>query len=179
MKTTTVVAGAALVMLAACSTSPMQSNAGGASGPKAVANLAPTKGNQASGTVTFTQRGNKVVVAGDITGLAPGAHGFHIHDKGDCSADDATSAGGHYNPMGKPHAGPGTTERHAGDMPMINADASGKATLNSELDVVTIGGGAADIVGRAVIVHKDADDYKTQPTGNSGARVACGVIRSS
>jgi Cu-Zn family superoxide dismutase len=150
-----------------------------AQGPAAVATLEPTKGNSTGGTVTFTQKGDKVTVAAKITGLAPGQHGFHLHEKGDCSSDDGMSAGGHFNPGGKPHGNPGAPDHHAGDMPMLEADASGNASLTADLDAVTIGGGAADIVGKAVIVHKDPDDFKTQPTGNSGARVACGVIRKS
>jgi len=147
-----------------------------ASAPGATATLAGTAGNQASGTVTFEQSGDKVRVVAKVSGLSPGAHGFHIHEKGDCSAPDAMSAGGHFNPAGKPHGDPAGTDHHGGDMPMLNADANGNATLDAMIDTVTIGEGAGDIVGRAVVVHKDADDFKTQPTGNSGARVACGVI---
>jgi superoxide dismutase, Cu-Zn family len=148
-------------------------------GPRATAKLEPTKGNAANGTVTFTQKGDKVVVDAKVAGLAPGSHGFHIHEKGDCSSGDGMSAGGHFNPRGKPHAMPSTADRHAGDMPMLVADAAGNATLVVELDVITIGGGDTDIVGRGLIVHKDPDDFTTQPTGNSGARVACGVITRS
>lgn len=149
------------------------------SGPTAVADLAPTAGNAVKGIVTFTQKGDKVVVVGKVSGLAPGAHGFHIHEKGDCNSTDGMSAGGHFNPMSKPHAHPSTMDRHAGDMPMLTADSAGNATLTAELDVITIGSGVADVVGKGVIVHKDPDDFKTQPTGNSGARLACGVIRKS
>jgi Cu-Zn family superoxide dismutase len=149
------------------------------SGPSAVADLAPTAGNTAKGTVTFTQKGDKVAVVASVSGLAPGNHGFHVHEKGDCSAPDGTSAGGHFNPMGKPHAQPTTMDRHAGDMPMLAADSAGNATFTAELDVITVGGGVTDVIGKSVIVHKDPDDFKTQPTGNSGARVACGVIRKS
>ena len=149
------------------------------SGPSAVADLAPTAGNTAKGTVTFTQKGDKVIVHAMVSGLAAGTHGFHIHEKGDCSSADGTSAGGHFNPLGKPHSYPTVEDRHAGDMPMLAADSTGNAVLDGELDVITIGGGPTDIVGKALIVHKDADDFKTQPTGNSGARVACGVIRKS
>jgi Cu-Zn family superoxide dismutase len=147
------------------------------SGPSATALLEATKGNTTGGTVNFVQKGDKVAVTARVSGLTPGSHGFHIHEKGDCSSGDGMSAGGHFNPQGKPHAHPTTADRHAGDMPMLVADASGNATLSVELDVVTIGAGATDIVGRGLIVHKDPDDFKTQPTGNSGARVACGVIR--
>lgn len=150
-----------------------------AAGPAAATTLAPTQGNATKGTVTFAQKGNKVVVVAKVSGLTPGPHGFHIHEKGDCSSPDAMSAGGHFNPTGKPHAHPSTTERHAGDMPMLVADASGNASMTTELDVITIGSGATDIVGKAVIVHTDPDDFKTQPTGNAGGRVACGVIRRS
>jgi Cu-Zn family superoxide dismutase len=89
------------------------------------------------------------------------------------------SAGGHFNPESKPHGNPAAGDHHAGDMPQLEADASGAATLDVTLDTLTIGDGARGIVGRAVVVHKDADDFKTQPTGNSGARVACGVITAS
>jgi Cu-Zn family superoxide dismutase len=148
-------------------------------GPAAVATLETTKGNATSGSVSFVQKADKVLVTAKVSGLSPGAHGFHIHDKGDCSSGDGMSAAGHFNPQAKPHAHPTTADRHAGDMPMLQANASGEATLVVELDVITIGTGANDIVGRAVIVHKDPDDFTTQPTGNSGARVACGVIRKA
>ena len=144
--------------------------------PAATARLEPTKGNTANGTVKFEQKGDKVVVAARVAGLTPGQHGFHIHEKGDCSSGDGMSAGGHFNPRGKPHAMPSTPDRHAGDLPMLVADGNGNAELRVELDVITIGGGDTDIVGRGLIVHKDPDDFRTQPTGNSGARVACGVI---
>ncbi len=148
-----------------------------ASGPSATATLEPTKGNTAGGKVDFVQKGGKVFVTASVSGLAPGQHGFHIHEKGDCGSGDGMSAGGHFNPTGKPHGSPSSPDHHAGDMPTLVADGYGNATLSAELDAVTIGSGAADIVGKAVIVHKDPDDFKTQPTGNSGARVACGVIR--
>jgi Cu-Zn family superoxide dismutase len=150
-----------------------------AAAQSATATLAPTAGNIAAGTGSFTQKGDKVTVTAKASGLAPGGHGFHIHEKGDCSAPDGMSAGGHFNPTGKPHGSPATPDHHAGDMPMLQADASGNAILTADLDVIRIGGGAPDIVGKSIIVHKDADDFKTQPTGNSGARVACGVITKS
>ena len=149
-------------------------------GIRAVATLEPTKGNAAVGTVEFIQRGNSVFVVADVLGLSAGPHGFHIHDKGDCSSGDGMSAGGHFNPGGKQHGSPLMPSHHAGDMPMLLAEPSGKASLRTEVEGVTVGDGAAtDIVGRAVIVHKDPDDLTTQPTGNSGARVACGVVRRS
>jgi Cu-Zn family superoxide dismutase len=145
----------------------------------ATAILAGTKGNTVSGTVDFTTKGRKVLVTARISGLSPGSHGFHIHEKGDCSSGDGLSAGGHFNPASQPHAHPSTMTRHAGDMPMLVADSNGNASLSVELDVMTVGSGPNDIVGRGLIVHKDPDDFKTQPTGNSGARVACGVIRKA
>ena len=148
-----------------------------AQGPAAVATLEPTKGNSTAGTVTFTQKGNKVTVAAKVTGLAPGQHGFHLHEKGDCSSGDGMSAKGHFNPEGKPHGNPGSPERHAGDMPMLRADASGNAKLDTQLDIMTVTPGPASVVGRGLIVHADPDDFKTQPTGNAGARLACAVIQ--
>jgi Cu-Zn family superoxide dismutase len=145
----------------------------------ATATIAPTAGNTAKGTVTFTQKGDNVTVTARLSGLAPGGHGFHVHEKGDCSAPDATSAGGHFNPTGKQHGAPDAADHHAGDMPMLQADASGNATLTTDIAGLNIGGGSADIVGKSVVVHKDPDDYKTQPAGNSGARIGCGVIQKS
>ena len=160
------------MLLAGCATTP--------SGPSAVAVLEPTKGNTAGGKVTFLQKGDKVIVVAQVSGLTPGAHGFHIHEKEDCSSGDGMSAGGHFNPQGKPHGNPGDAEHHAGDMPMLAADGYGDAKLTAELAVITVDSGAAtNLIGKSVIVHQDADDYKKQPTGNSGARVACGVIRTA
>ena len=142
----------------------------------AIAALRPTAGNTTAGTVTFTQTGDKVAINANVSGLAPGPHGFHIHEKGDCSAADAMSAGGHFNPGGKPHGDPASPDHHAGDLPQLMADANGNATLPADLSGIALGDGANDIIGKAVVVHKDADDFKTQPAGNSGARIACGVI---
>jgi Cu-Zn family superoxide dismutase len=146
-----------------------------ASAQVAEAKLEPTKGSAAKGTVTFSEAGGKLTVVARVTGLAPGSHGFHVHEKGDCSAPDGMSAGGHFNPATQPHGDPKKGAHHAGDMPMLVADGSGKAELTAELTGVTLSG-ASGYVGRAVIVHADPDDFTTQPTGNSGARVACGVI---
>ena len=141
-----------------------------------VATLKPTLGNAAAGTVFFAQEGGDVVLRGRITGLgANQEHGFHVHEKGDCSSDDATSAGGHLNPGGKRH-GPQNGEHHAGDLPSIQADANGAATVRARVAGTLLGAGAEDIAGKALVVHASPDDYTTQPTGNSGARIACGVI---
>jgi Cu-Zn family superoxide dismutase len=140
--------------------------------------LAATKGNEAAGTLDLTVAGDAVKVTGSITGLkADTEHGFHIHEKGDCSAPDAESAGGHFNPASQPHGDPNGATHHAGDIPNVKADAEGTAQVDAVVNGVTMGdGGANDIVGKAFIVHQKADDYKTQPSGNSGKRIACGVI---
>jgi len=152
---------------------------GTGSGPTAVAKLEPTKGNSAKGTVTFTQVGDKVRVVANLSGLKAGSpHGFHVHEKGDCSSGDGMSAGGHYNPAGKPH-GSLSTDHHAGDMPNITADSSGNASVNVEVPGLSIGSGSADIVGKGLIVHRDPDDYTSQPAGNAGPRIACAVIMKS
>src|SRR5712664_1106518 len=148
--------------------------------PKATANVEPTKGNKAGGTVNFTQVGDVVRVTGNVSGLVPGQeHGFHIHEAGDCSSGDGMSTKGHFNPFGKPHGSPGNPDRHAGDMPALKADSSGNATLDATLDIMTVTPGPSSIVGRGLIVHASPDDYKTQPTGNAGARIACAVIQRS
>jgi Cu-Zn family superoxide dismutase len=147
-------------------------------GPKATAELRPTKGNTASGMASFTQVGDKVRVHAVASGLKPGMeHGFHVHEVGDCGSGDGMSTKGHFNPYGKPHAHFSTPERHAGDLPALKADASGGAELTVELDVITVATGPSSVVGRGLIVHAQPDDYRTQPTGNAGARLACAVIR--
>jgi len=146
--------------------------------PTAKATLQPIKDSGVKGAATFTQKGDKVQLMADIGGLKPNQeHGFHIHEKGDCNSGDGMGAGGHFNPLGKPHAHPSMPERHAGDMFALKADDYGNATLSIELDVITVTEGPTGIIGRGLIVHAQADDYNTQPTGNAGARVACGVIQ--
>jgi Cu-Zn family superoxide dismutase len=113
-----------------------------------------------------------------LEGLPPGEHGFHVHENGDCSAPDASSAGGHFNPTQHPHGAPEAPERHMGDLGNITADAGGKAQVTRTFTGVQLDGDNG-IVGKAVIVHAAPDDFKTQPTGNAGARLACGVIRSN
>ena len=143
---------------------------------KAIAVLYPTEGNQASGTVTFTEVADGVQVQVEITGLTPGKHGFHVHEFGDCSAVDASSAGAHFNPTNQPHAAPDAEARHVGDMGNVEADASGTAKLDYLDHNMSLAHGQESIIGRSVVVHANEDDLKTQPTGDSGARVACGVI---
>ncbi len=148
--------------------------------PIAVADLSPTQGNTASGTATFVERSGKILVDGRFKGLTPGQHGIHIHEKGDCSAPDAMSAGGHYNPTGEPHGAPGSAKHHGGDLGNLTADANGDATLSVTLDTSRFGMSklaSNTIAGKSLVIHADPDDLASQPAGNSGKRVACGVIR--
>ncbi|MBC5765900.1 superoxide dismutase family protein [Ramlibacter albus] len=146
-------------------------------GPSAAARLNATTGNTASGNIEFVQVGDKVRVSGAVSGLKPNAeHGFHVHEKGDCSSGDGMSTGGHFNPAGSAHGQHGAGVHHAGDLPSLKADASGTARFSFETTALRVGDGANDVVGKGVIVHRDPDDYKTQPTGNSGPRLSCGVV---
>lgn len=164
------IAAAAVLGLVACGTSVNLDE------PTALADLKPTTGNTTSGQVRFVQTGNTVTVTARVTGLRPEQeHGFHIHEKGDCSSGDGLSTGGHFNPTGQPH-GPQDAPHHAGDLPGLKADANGVAQASYRVSGITIGSGVANIVGKGLIVHVSPDDYKTQPTGNSGARIACAVI---
>lgn len=146
---------------------------------RASAELKATQGNGVSGTLMLTPEQGGVHVTGSIRGLMPNTqHGFHVHEKGDCSAPDASSAGAHYNPAGQPHGNPADAARHLGDMPNVQSDAKGVAKVDLIVSGVTLRTGQADdIVGKSVVVHEEVDDYKTQPSGNSGDRIACGVIK--
>ncbi len=144
-------------------------------GRHAVAELNPTAGNTVKGTVHFYETPKGLHIVGVFSGLTPGEHGFHIHEKGDCSAPDAMSAGGHFNPANMKHGAPGDSERHAGDFGNLTANAAGLAKF--DLTDSRIGfDGPASILGKGVIVHAKADDLKGQPAGNAGPRVACGNI---
>jgi len=181
MKTIALVFAAGLAAAALADEKPAAKPAAKAAGGSAsavthaIAVLHPGKDSKVAGTVHFKKEGSGVHVTGTLTGLAAGNHGFHIHEFGDCSAADFTSAGGHFNPAGNPHGGPKDPKRHEGDMGNIEATPDGNATIDyvdSELRFE----GTRSIVGRGVIVHANPDDFKTQPTGNAGGRVACGVI---
>jgi superoxide dismutase, Cu-Zn family len=162
---------AAITLLAGCA------NTMHGGGPMAMVKLEATRGNTTAGTVMFHQQGDQVMVHARVEGLKPGQeHGFHIHEKGDCSSGDGMSAGSHFNPSGKPHGPQDNAEHHAGDLPALKADTQGRVDVKFQIGGVGIGSGMADIVGKGLIVHAMPDDYKTQPTGNSGARIACGVI---
>ncbi|HEX8522375.1 MAG TPA: superoxide dismutase family protein [Tepidisphaeraceae bacterium] len=159
----------------------------GKKGKVAVAHIKPAKAastqpsfGQPMGTVTFTQMGDKVKVVADLTGLPPGKHGFHVHEKGDLSAADLTSTGGHFNPGGHPHGGPTTSPVHEGDLGNITADQNGTAHLDVTLDNISVGTGKPnDVMGRAVIVHAKPDDLSSQPSGNAGARIGGGKIENA
>ena len=189
-------ASVATLALAACasapSTPPVASTAAPAPAPtatpppavphapvsRAVANVAPASGTLVSGRLALAPMGDGVHISGDLGGLAPNsAHGFHIHETGDCGAADASSAGGHYNPTAAAHGRAGTAHHHAGDIDNVVADGSGVAHIDAHVAGVTLGGDPQrDILGRALVVHAAPDDYRTQPSGASGARIACGVI---
>ena len=159
---------------------PPAAKSGAAAGvaAKATVKLAPTANQTARGEVTFTTEAGGVHVVGTFSGLVFGEHGFHVHEKGDCSAPDATSAGGHFDPATKPHAAREATARHVGDLGNLKADPYGLARVDF-VDTTLSLGGPNSIIGKAVIIHEKPDDFMTQPTGNAGARQACGVIEAA
>jgi len=138
--------------------------------------LAPTAKSKVTGTVSFKEVEGGVEVTANVENLKPGDHGFHVHEKGDCSAPDASSAGGHFNPGGHPHGAPDAEHRHEGDFGNLTAGKDGKATKTFVMKGITLDDSPTSIIGKGFIVHEKADDFKTQPTGNAGGRVACGVI---
>ena len=160
---------ASLGFLSGCASTP--------DGAVATAALAARSDSRVSGNVSFSETASGLKIWGKIAGLTPGAHGFHIHETGDCSAPDAMSAKGHFNPSTKTHGHHGDQEHHSGDMPNLMADAQGNATYSFELTGLSLSG-PNGVLGRSVVVHADPDDYKSQPAGNSGKRIACGVITS-
>ena len=166
---------ALITALAGCSMPGPQTT----SAPRATAPLQAKSGSQVAGTILFSQQGSALRVVARVSGLKPGQeHGFHVHEKGDCSAADATSAGGHFNPTAQPH-GPQGMARHAGDLPSLKADAAGNADATFTVSGVTLAGATDGVIGKSVVVHAQPDDYATQPTGNSGGRIACGVIAAT
>ncbi len=152
-----------------------------AQGKQATATLQPSNApvqDNVAGKVTFTQEGSGLRVRAEVTGLTPnGKHGFHIHEKGDLSDPAFASAGNHFNPGGHKHGGPEGTERHGGDLGNLQADASGKATYDQLIPGPTLNDPKTGVIGKSVIVHEKEDDLKTEPSGNSGARIAGGVIQ--
>lgn len=139
---------------------------------KAVAVLLPTEGSKVSGILTLTAKHGGTHISGKVGGLTPGLHGFHIHEFGDVSSTDGSSAGGHYNPEGHMHGGPESKERHAGDFGNIEAGENGVAEININAKGLKL----HFVIGRSFVVHAKADDLKSQPSGDAGGRVAVGVI---
>jgi Cu-Zn family superoxide dismutase len=147
-------------------------------GSQAKATIEAKSDSTVTGTATFTELSTGGVRAHvHIEKAPPGTHGLHIHEKGDCSDPKAVSAGGHFNPGGMPHSGPMDMKRHAGDLGNIEIKADGTGDLDITSDLLTVKAGPNSVVGRSVVFHEKADDFKTQPTGNAGGRFGCGVIQ--
>jgi Cu-Zn family superoxide dismutase len=149
-------------------------------GPTAMATLQPSSGQTAKGTVHLSDAGDGLVeVVVDLTGVPPGTHGFHIHEKGDCGNNGA-NAGGHFNPTGMIHGAPDAKSHHAGDFGNVTADANGEVHTRFTTHSISLkSGDSTNPVGHAVVLHEKADDLITQPSGNAGARIACGVVEST
>lgn len=145
--------------------------------PSAMAVLSPTQGSSVHGAVTFVRTGGVALVNVNMMGFKPNSkHGIHIHDSGDCTARDASSAGGHYNPTSSNHGGLDGSPRHTGDLGNVVADSKGEIYSSFKVGDVAFGTGQDSIIGRGLVVHADQDDLKSQPAGNAGAPVACGLI---
>ena len=181
----TIIVGSCLILGLGCASSKSgraeQDTAkpsGSKSRPMAVAVLSPAPNGKVKGQVTFLEETEGVRVTANIEGLTPGKHGFHIHEKGDCSAADFTSAGGHFNPAKSKHGSPTDPEHHAGDFGNLEANDQGVARFERVFTWLSFKG-TNSILNKAVIVHEKSDDLQTQPTGNAGGRLACGVIQST
>lgn len=159
--------------------SPSASPAAKVGGGHALALIESRSESTVAGTANFTAVEGGVLVEVEINGATPGTHGIHLHETGDCSAPDAASAGGHFNPDKMNHGGPAAPPHHGGDLGNIEVGADGTGKLTLTLQGLTISPGDYSVVGRAIVVHADADDLATQPSGNSGKRQGCGVINFS
>ena len=149
-----------------------------ASGPMAMVTLTPQSGSSVQGSVHFMQiKDGSVEVKADLTGVPAGEHGFHLHDKGACG-DNGNAAGGHFNPTGAPHAAPTAASHHAGDFGNVTAGANGEVHAHFFTRSITVADGPTSVLGHAIILHAKADDLTTQPSGNAGARIACGVVEA-
>jgi Cu-Zn family superoxide dismutase len=151
--------------------------AGAEKSATARATIEARSGSSVAGAAVATEKGRAVQVVVDVTGASAGVHAVHIHEKGDCSAPDATSAGSHFNPTGEAHGAPDAEHHHAGDFGNMTVGADGKGHLIITSKVLTVTAGPNSVVGRAIIVHEKEDDMKTQPTGNAGGRIGCGVFK--
>jgi Cu-Zn family superoxide dismutase len=165
----------AVAAMAACASSPKAAPAAGA---RAMASIDARSGSTLAGTATLSEMGGGVHVVVDVTGAPPGLHAVHLHEKGDCSAPDATSAGGHFNPSGMPHGAPDAPEHHAGDFGNMTVGADGHGHLEIHSTMLTVAAGPNSVAGRSIVVHAKEDDMTTQsPPGNAGSRIGCGVVR--
>jgi Cu-Zn family superoxide dismutase len=149
--------------------------AGGGGAKKAVAVIRGFGDGPAKGVIHFMATSDGVEIVGEISGLRPGKHGFHIHEFGDVSSGDPKCHGGHFNPDKKKHGGPTDLERHVGDLGNITANGRGMAEIRMTDRLISLSG-PHSIIGRAVIIHAKADDLKSQPSGDAGDRIAGGVV---
>lgn len=145
--------------------------------PEAKAVIGSSNDSGISGEAVFTQKDDQITLIVDIKNASPGLHAAHIHEHGDCSAPDGTSAGGHWNPTGVAHGKWGEGEFHLGDIGNIMVGEDGTGSISLTTDLWEIGTGSdVDVVGKSIIVHAGADDFISQPSGAAGARIGCGVI---
>lgn len=162
----------AILILSNCASDQNQYSNKAPTVENAVAVIHPKNDSQVMGIVNFENTESGVRVSANLSGLTGTSHGFHIHQYGDCTANDGTSAGGHFNPNGNEHAGPDAMNRHMGDMGNISANESGNATLEYIDATISL----EQIIGRGIIVHAGTDDLESQPSGAAGPRIGCGVI---
>lgn len=167
-----------VILLTGCQHMPMTKHNSSTQTPQAEATLSSTSTQQPMGKVAFRTVADGVLVAGTVTGLAPNSvHGIHLHENGDCS-DMGKAAGGHFNPVQQQHGNPMAASSHAGELPNITADAAGVASINFVNPKISLTSGASNsILNRTLVVHANADDYQSQPAGNSGDRIACAIIQ--
>lgn len=169
-----ILAAAGIILVSGCASS----RATPPADAQARATIEARSGSNVTGWAAFTDRSTGGVrVEVHIENAPPGVHGLHVHERGDCSAADASSAGGHFNPGGMPHAAPSDTRRHAGDLGNITIEANGTGHLEIVSDLLTVRPGPSSVVGKAVVFHEKADDMRTQPTGDAGGRLGCGVVQ--
>ena len=168
-----------LGLLASCGTKEVVPDATTDPDPteEAAATFGLETGMDAAGSVSFTQTEKGVTIVASLTGLPPGKHGIHLHEKGLCELPDFASAGEHFNPTNQPHACPPVTSRHAGDLGNIEIGADGTGRLEITTDLLTLGGGASSAIGKALILHDMPDDCMTQPSGGAGVRLGCAIVR--
>jgi Cu-Zn family superoxide dismutase len=176
------------LLLSACTSGSKQGDEGESSteeeqdeAPTASATMEAASGSKVTGEANFTEEDGKVLFELTVENLSAGEHAVHLHEKGDCSAEDASSAGGHWNPTMKPHGKRGDGGSfHKGDIANMSVGNDGRGTLSLSIEGWTIGGAdSTNVVGKSVIVHEKADDFTSQPSGNAGSRLSCGVIKEN